>query len=185
MHIKHNERNGFTLAELLIVVAIIGVLVAISIPIFNHQLEKAREATDLANIRSAYAVLQAAAIAEESYYKIRKHDTENISFFHGTNRYYLDPYLDRSHLEESYTASIYLTQHENGWISGPLKVYDESYSRHVPVVAGYELTAQKTTKAQEGRVEFIYYPKTNEEVMIEGSSSGIGIITARDAGRVH
>lgn len=56
--LRKNEK-GFTLAELLIVVAIIGVLVAISIPIFTSQLEKAREATDLANIRSAYAELTA------------------------------------------------------------------------------------------------------------------------------
>lgn len=47
--------NGFTLAELLIVVAIIAVLVGIAIPVFNSQLEKSREATDLANVRSAYA----------------------------------------------------------------------------------------------------------------------------------
>ena len=47
--------KGFTLAELLIVVAIIGVLVAIAIPIFNGQLEKSREAVDAANIRSQYA----------------------------------------------------------------------------------------------------------------------------------
>jgi len=31
------------------------VLVAIAIPVFTSQLEKSREATDLANIRSAYA----------------------------------------------------------------------------------------------------------------------------------
>ena len=49
------NKKGFTLAELLIVVAIIGVLVAISIPIFTAQLEKAREATDVANLRAAYA----------------------------------------------------------------------------------------------------------------------------------
>lgn len=55
---RKNEK-GFTLAELLIVVAIIGVLVAISIPIFTAQLEKAREATDLANVRAAYAELSA------------------------------------------------------------------------------------------------------------------------------
>ena len=52
--LRKNEK-GFTLAELLIVVAIIGVLVAISIPIFTSQLEKSREATDLANLRAAKA----------------------------------------------------------------------------------------------------------------------------------
>ena len=47
------NRKGFTLAELLIVVAIIAVLVAVAIPIFGSQLEKSREAADLANVRSA------------------------------------------------------------------------------------------------------------------------------------
>ena len=51
---KKNNK-GFTLAELLIVVAIIAVLVAIAIPVFTNQLEKSREATDVANVRSAYA----------------------------------------------------------------------------------------------------------------------------------
>lgn len=49
------NRKGFTLAELLIVVAIIAVLVAVAIPIFGSQLEKSREAADLANVRAAYA----------------------------------------------------------------------------------------------------------------------------------
>lgn len=53
------KNDGFTLAELLIVVAIIGVLVAISIPVFSSQLEKSREATDLANVRAAYAQIMA------------------------------------------------------------------------------------------------------------------------------
>lgn len=52
---KKRNKKGFTLAELLIVVAIIAVLVAIAIPIFTTQLERSREATDLSNIRSAYA----------------------------------------------------------------------------------------------------------------------------------
>ncbi len=52
---KRLNKKGFTMAELLIVVAIIAVLVAIAIPIFTTQLEKSREATDIANIRSAYA----------------------------------------------------------------------------------------------------------------------------------
>ena len=52
---KKNNKKGFTLAELLIVVAIIAVLVAISIPVFTGQLEKAKIATDKANVRSWYA----------------------------------------------------------------------------------------------------------------------------------
>ena len=52
---KKLNKKGFTLAELLIVVAIIAVLTAIAIPVFNTQLEKSREATDLANVRAAYA----------------------------------------------------------------------------------------------------------------------------------
>lgn len=59
-----NKRKGFTLAELLVVVAIIAVLVAIAIPIFTSQLEKSREATDAANIRSQYAQVMTDAITD-------------------------------------------------------------------------------------------------------------------------
>ena len=55
-----NNRKGFTLAELLIVVAIIAVLVAISIPIFHAQLRKARLATNQANGRAAFSAAEAA-----------------------------------------------------------------------------------------------------------------------------
>jgi type IV pilus assembly protein PilA len=61
-----NNKKGFTLAELLIVVAIIAVLVAISIPVFTAQLEKAREATDAANLRAAYAEMMADALTNET-----------------------------------------------------------------------------------------------------------------------
>ena len=52
------NRKGFTLAELLIVVAIIAVLVAIAIPVFTKQLHNARVAADQANLRAYYAELQ-------------------------------------------------------------------------------------------------------------------------------
>ena len=60
------KKGGFTLAELLIVVAIIAVLVAIAIPVFTDQLEKSRAAADAANIRAAYAELTADYLADGS-----------------------------------------------------------------------------------------------------------------------
>ena len=59
-------RNGFTLMEMLIVIAIIAVLIAIAIPLFSSQLEKTREATDLTNVRSAYAQVSTEALLGNS-----------------------------------------------------------------------------------------------------------------------
>ena len=64
------NKKGFTLAELMVVVAIIGVLVAISIPIFTSQLHKAKVATDIANLRGFYTQLQA------DYIETEKEDTD-------------------------------------------------------------------------------------------------------------
>lgn len=50
---KRNSK-GFTLVEMLIVIAIIAILVAIAIPTFSGALTKAKEAADEANIRSYY-----------------------------------------------------------------------------------------------------------------------------------
>ena len=50
---KLKNKKGFTLVELLVVVAIVAILVAISIPMVTGALEKARTETDNANKRAA------------------------------------------------------------------------------------------------------------------------------------
>lgn len=75
------KNDGFTLAELLIVVAVIGVLVAISIPIFSQQLHKARVAADWANVRSYYSQLQ---------YDFLETGKINDAYLHDANGTYTD-----------------------------------------------------------------------------------------------
>ena len=72
------NKKGFTLAELLVVVAIVGILVAISIPVFTAQLGKARRATNQANLRAA----KAAAVAEY----LTSDDTQGADKFYKYNR---------------------------------------------------------------------------------------------------
>ena len=61
------KNKGFTLAELLVIVAIIAVLVAISIPISTSQLHKAEVATDQANRRAYYAEIQVGYLQKVKY----------------------------------------------------------------------------------------------------------------------
>lgn len=89
------SQRGFTLAELLVVVAIIAVLVAISMPVFSGQLERSREATDLSNVRSAYAEVMTAALIED----------KNAEY-NGASMLQADG---------SYQASVQLVQETDGW----------------------------------------------------------------------
>ena len=47
------NKKGFTLMEMMIVIAIIVILIAIAVPNFNNSLNSANEATDKANLKAA------------------------------------------------------------------------------------------------------------------------------------
>ena len=66
MNMKKRSKKGFTLIEMLIVIAIIAILAAIAIPTFSAQLDKANQAVDDANLRTATS-LAVADYMLESY----------------------------------------------------------------------------------------------------------------------
>ena len=69
---KLHKNGGFTIVEMLIVVAIIAILIAISIPMFTAALERTRHAVDDANRRDAISL-------GNIEYLTRQNDTTNFT----------------------------------------------------------------------------------------------------------
>lgn len=76
------NKKGFTLMEMLIVVAIIVILAAISIPAFSGSLDKANEASDAANLKAAKASFVTQSMLAEG--------EEGYLILDGSKSYYYD-----------------------------------------------------------------------------------------------
>ena len=145
--VKRNNRHGFTIAELLIVVAIIAVLVAIAIPVFGNILENSREATDAANIRSSYAEAVAKLLAMTAKQQADTKDGTGIT------------------ADTKYT----IQQQTGGWTtspdwSGPLSKYmdgETAENKKGAVKAGTGVIQVAVRMGNDGQVEVVGISKTN------------------------
>lgn len=107
---KLKKQGGFTLIEMLIVVAIIAILIAIAIPMVNKALEKAREATDSANERAALGLAYVDIMADpEHSVLLATTNTTHVAYYEIDN--------NRGDLVESKTG---LTGYGKGTKSGDI-----------------------------------------------------------------
>lgn len=103
-----NRKKGFTLAELLIVVAIIGVLVAVSVPVFTAQRRKAVDAVNKANIRAAKAMALTAFYDDKTGYVSSINGTQMAYFKYTDGR--LEPIINQTSAQVNDKAKNVCTQ---------------------------------------------------------------------------
>ena len=106
---KNTKKKGFTIVELVIVIAVIGILSAILIPTFTHLVKNANDTklqADLRNAYTAYVDAQAEHVGEAGLLGI-----EELAFSDGTTTYvyYSGKYYkssDMSTVDSTHTYTV-------------------------------------------------------------------------------
>ena len=68
---KNTKKKGFTIVELVIVIAVIAILSAILIPTFSNLVAKSKDAALQSNLRNAYTEYATEAAASEEYLELK------------------------------------------------------------------------------------------------------------------
>src|SRR5438093_5027892 len=92
MIMKNERKKGFTLVELLVVIAVIGILAALIFPAFARVKDTARTTQCASNLRQM-------GLAMTMYFADNHDHYPPITYWTQYNQYYsLSPYLSKAHL---------------------------------------------------------------------------------------
>ena len=164
---KNLKKKGFTIVELVIVIAVIAVLAAVLIPTFIHLTKKANESNDIQAVRNMNVYITSANISgeiktpfdvfkifEESGYEVENYKPlyQGRSFFYDVEKkciVYVDDETDKILFPKEYEGE---SQGTNTWIS----IYDS-----VPVSSAdkpevYTKTNDKITATVTDGKEYAY-----------------------------
>lgn len=67
MNLHNNNSRGFTLVELIVVVAVVGLLLSIAVPTYMHVIDRARLTSSIAALNMVKLELEAYAAGKQGY----------------------------------------------------------------------------------------------------------------------
>ena len=95
---KNNNKKGFTIVELVIVIAVIAILAAVLIPTFTGVTERAKESAAMQNARNAWTNYIATNIDEaDKSFCIKSEADGKVYYFHVVEGEFKTEAIDDSH----------------------------------------------------------------------------------------
>jgi type IV pilus assembly protein PilA len=152
-----SKREGFTLIELMIVVAIVGVLAAIAIPAYNDYVKRSRM-SEVVHAFDAIATGASEYHAVMGFFPDESYTAENLASFSET---YADISIVTAGLDHEvnikiravFNANLDLTTADGPASCGQLEML-VSYDSAMGVLKRWELTPPATT------IDAVYMPRT-------------------------
>ncbi len=111
-YIQKNKRKGFTIVELIVVMAIIAILTLIAVPTFTKYIDKAEDTTEAANAKTLYTVAFT-ILTEETVspsgetYNTPGYDSSNNGLSHNSELYKSIESIANIPLENTQTLEVY------------------------------------------------------------------------------
>jgi len=144
----NSKKNGFTLIELIVVIAIIGVLAAILVPAMMGYIKKSRRSSDISSAKTIYdSVMATIADNDEAEESLSMQSEKDIPV---TVKY--------GGAEEKYTLSVACAKDgvKNGGGDSSLwngaATQTETFQKELNTVVGKTKTPVKYTKSEEGKL---------------------------------
>ena len=119
---KHTNKKGFTIVELVIVIAVIAILAAVLIPTFSNLIKKANESSDIQAVRQMNTFLTTEAIIGEvnsildvyDIFKASGYTIENYTPIVDGNEFYYDTTLKQILYVELATGKVLFPKEYEG-----------------------------------------------------------------------
>ena len=174
MMVKMRSRKGFSLVEMLVVIAIIAILVAIIVPAVGASKTKAAAATNAANLRSIEATLTTMKVSNADYFIARAETSPTSWWASAVNRWFgsdVSTALFNTYPAENGTLTLY----KNGASSG-----DSITLENVPLAKGVSTSGMVVDEGS----DMIIYLVDNAIVATYESADGNGAYNKDDFAEV-